>query len=339
MTRPVKVTREKLLAFRRAVGALDTRLPAEPGSVRTAAWAGLTDSVPRAALLQLHARVSGTTSTALDDPGVVQVWGPRFSVYVVPAEDHAVFTLGRLPDDEGRRRFATELAQRLDMHLGGRAMSAVQAGRELGEHPYQLRYAAATGRVLIRWDGASQPTVWTVPAPELDPAEARRELARRFLHILGPGNAEGFGAWSGIRPTSAATAFDGLLDELVPVRTDVGDAWVLASDEAALRAPAGPPALARLLPSGDAYFLLQGRERELLVPDAERRADLWTTRVWPGAVLVEGAVVGWWRRAGDRVTVRTWDPLSASSRAEVELEATALPVPGLRSPITVRWAS
>ena len=42
-----------------------------------------------AALLSIHARVEGTGPSALDDPSLVQVWGPRFNVYVVSAADRA----------------------------------------------------------------------------------------------------------------------------------------------------------------------------------------------------------------------------------------------------------
>src|SRR3954464_9424958 len=102
---PLPLTRTQILAFRRRVGALEERLPPGARSLRRAAWAGLQDSMPRAALLSIHARVEGTHPQIWDDPSLVQVWGPRFSVYVVPARDHALFTLARLPDDaRGRRR-------------------------------------------------------------------------------------------------------------------------------------------------------------------------------------------------------------------------------------------
>ena len=55
----LELTREQILAFRRRVGGLDERLPAGPESLRRAAWAGLQDSMPRAAVLSLHARVDG----------------------------------------------------------------------------------------------------------------------------------------------------------------------------------------------------------------------------------------------------------------------------------------
>ena len=53
------LTRQQILAFRRRVGGLDERLPKSSKSLRQAAWAGLQDSMPRAALLSLHARVEG----------------------------------------------------------------------------------------------------------------------------------------------------------------------------------------------------------------------------------------------------------------------------------------
>ena len=128
-----------------------------------------------------------------------------------------------------------------------------------------------------------------------------------------------------------------LAPSLTPVRTSIGDGWALAEDEPALRAPPGPEAPARLLPSGDAYFLLQGADRELLVPDPDRRSQLWTPRVWPGAVLVEGEVVGTWRRAGSAVDVRAWRRLSARERTAVEAEAASLPLSDLARPCDVRW--
>jgi Winged helix DNA-binding domain len=94
---------------------------------------------------------------------------------------------------------------------------------------------------------------------------------------------------------------------------------------------------ARLLPSGDAYFLLQGEERALLVPDADHRCALWTPRVWPGAVLLDGEIRGTWRRAHDTVTIQTWGRPSRAARHAVEAEAAALPLPGIEGRMVVRW--
>jgi hypothetical protein len=334
----LQLTRLQILAHRRTVGALDERLPAGPTSLRRAAWAGLQDSMPRAAVLSIHARVHETGPDTWADPSLVQLWGPRFSAYVVAARDLAVFSLGRLPDDADGRRRAEDLAGRLHAFLDGERMSYGEAGRGLGVHPNSLRYAAPTGTVLIRWDGARQPTVWTVPAPAVDPRAARLELARRYLHVFGPATPAVFAQWAGIRPAAAGrAAFDALVQSLAPVRTPFGDAWILDCDEPAFRAPGGPPASARLLPSGDAYFLLQGADRELLVPDAGRRRSLWTPRVWPGAVLVDGEVAGTWRRAQADVTLRPWRRLTLTEQQAVETEARSMPLPGVGERVRVRW--
>ena len=336
MTRfQLDLTRPQILAFRRHVGALDERLPRGSRSLRRAAWAGLQDSMPRAALLSIHARVEGIEPSTWEDPSLVQLWGPRHHAYVVAARDLAVFSLGRLPDEAGARQIAEELAARLHAHLGGARMTYGEAGRALGEHPNRLRYAAPTGMVVIRWDGARQPTVWTVPPPEVDPHDARLELARRYLHIFGPTTPEAFAGWAGIARRRGSAAFEALRGSLTPVRTPVGDAWILTRDEPTFRAVPRSVAPARLLPSGDAYTL--GDDRELLVADADRRRELWTPRVWPGGLLVDGEIVGTWRRAQGTVTIQAWRRLSRVARDAVEAEAAALPLPGVEGRIVVRW--
>jgi len=334
---PLSLTRAQILAFRRHVGALDERLPRGPGSFRRAAWAGLQDSMPRAASLSIYARVEATGPSTWEDRSLVQLWGPRYSAYVVAARDLAVFSLGRMPDDARARRVAEDLAARLHALLDGTRMTYGEAGRALGEHPNRLRYAATTGTVVMRWDGARQPIIWTVPRPDVDPREARLELARRYLHVFGPTTPEAFAWWAGSAPREGRAAFDVLRRSLTPVGTPVGDAWILTRDEPTFRSAPRPPAPARLLPSGDTFFLLQGADRELLVPDAARRRDLWTPRVWPGALLVEGDIAGTWRRAERTVAIRTWRRLSRSAREAVEAEAASLPLPGVSGAIVVRW--
>ena len=333
------LTREQVLSFRRRVSALDYRLARNATSIRQAAWAGLQDSAPRAAVLSLNARVEGTDPAALEDPSLVQIWGPRFNVYVVAADDLAVFTLGRFPLDPTHQQRARNLASRLDALLDGGMMPFGQAARALAtHHPNELRYAAVTGSVLVRWDGALQPTVRTVPAPEIDPSDARRELARRYLHVFGPSSVKAFADWAGVRTPSAVAAFDLLEGSLTAVTTPIGAAWMLDSDEESIRAHPEPGASVRLLPSGDTYYLLQGDDRELLVPDADNRRALWTTRVWPGAVLANGEIVGTWRRAKNKVTISTWSKLARKVRDQVAAEAAALPLPDADGTGTVVWA-
>lgn len=336
--------RPAILAHRVVAGGLAERAPSGRAGLTAAARAGLPDSMPRAALHGLHARVAGTGPDAWEDPALVQVWGPRFSAYVVGRDDVAPFTLGRLPDGAAGRRRAIAAADALERFLDGRRLSYADAGHAMGVDPNSLRYATATGRVRIRWEGARRPIVWTVPAPDIDPAAARAELLRRYLHALGPGTAAGFARWAGVGLAGAAAAFRALARELVPARTMVGDGAILAADEASFRGGAASVGAAgergphvRLLPSGDTFVLLHGRDRELVVQDPRLRDLLWTPRVWPGTLLLDGEPAGTWRRAGALLAIAPWREPGPAARTAIEAEAAALPLPGDEGPVRVAW--
>lgn len=327
----LKLDRAQILAHRRRVSALDERLPYAPESLRRAAWAGLQDSMPRAAVLSIHARVSSTEPNSWEDPALVQLWGPRFSAYAVPAQDRHVFTTSRMPEDARGMAVAEDMAARMTAFLGDRRMKFDDVDRGVGNVGNRMRYAAPTGTILIRWSGALQPDLWAVPRPTIEPRDARMEMARRYLHVFGPADAASFAGWAGIRPRQSQATFEALeaSGELTRVGTSIGDAWILASDEKSFRTAPQPSAGVRFLPSGDTYYLLQGVQRELLVPDANHRAELWTSRVWPGALLIGDEIVGTWRRGGAVASVTTWRKLSKSELESVESEVHALPLPGL----------
>ena len=242
------------------------------------------------------------------------------------------------PQSLRRAAWAFDIASRLHALLDGKRMPFGKAGQAMGVQPNSLRYPAQTSTIILRWDGARQPVIWTAPAPDMDPRHASVEFARRHLHIFGPATVAAFAKWAGIRPTEARAGFEALADALTPVRTPVGNAWILAEDLAAFRASGGSAAPARLLPSGDMYYLFWGSDQGLLVPEAERRAALWTTQIWPGAPLVRGEIAGVWRRSSAEVKIEAWRRLSSAEREAIEVEMVSLPLPGLNRPITVRWS-
>jgi hypothetical protein len=255
---------------------------------------------------------------------------------VVAKPDFPLFSLARLPEDEKGRLRAQQMAERLRAHLRDKRMTDRELGTAL-RIGNEMRYATTTGTLAIRWGGARAPVVWAVDVPDVDPADARRELARRYLHIFGPSTSEGFARWAGISRRSAVETFASLERSLLPVRSPLGDEWLLTEDEPAMRGAAAAPAPALLLPSGDAYFLLlHGAERKLLVPREDQRQRLWTSRVWPGALLVEGEIRGTWRRAQHKVRIEAWTRLSRKAHDAVEAEASALPLP-IDRPIEVVW--
>src|SRR5262249_35851207 len=158
-----------------------------------------------------------------------------------------------------------------------------------------------------------------------------------YLHVFGPTTPAAFATWAGIGSAQATAAFDGLSRALTAVRTPIGDAWILTRDEPVFREAAEPSAAARLLPSGDAYSLLQGSDRERLDRDSAERGALGTSRVWPGAVLVGGEIVGTWRRAQAKLAIEPWRTLSRPEREAVDAEAQSLPLPRAEGRIVVRW--
>jgi hypothetical protein len=98
---------------------------------------------------------------------------------------------------------------------------------------------------------------------------------------------------------------------------------------------ATPVETVRLLPAGDPY--LASADRALLVPQPRFRSELWPKSVWPGALMVNGELVGTWRRQVGRVTVRAWRPLEPETKEAVEDEVSGMPIESARR--EVRWST
>ena len=338
------ITRENVLAFRQRATFLHRRLP--PGRLVDAAFAGLQDSAPRSAVLALHARVKDVSPSAWKDPRFVQVWGPRGAVYVVPSRDVAVFTLGRSPRNPilaAAVKAAAEKANRA-FRVRQAQPERVLSDRAAGVNFRELRIASMTGAVRIEWDGAT--TSWRlVGAPDEAPESARLELARRFLRSVGPSTPQEFAWWSGGWAGSygastrgelsdAQQTFRSLEKELTEVEVAGRKQWALRTDRVRLER-AVPVETVRLLPAGDPF--LASADRALLVPQPRFRSELWPNSVWPGALLVDGDLVGTWRRPVGRVTVRAWRPLEPEVKEAVEEEVSRMPIESATK--EVRWST
>jgi hypothetical protein len=336
------VSRDQVLRYRARVMHLDRKLPV--GSYAAAAWGGLQDSIPRSGVLSLHARVEGTLPASWEDPSVAQVWF-RGSDYVVPRADAAIFTLGSSPRDPDRLQQLDRLADEVHRVTGGRTTTVREVTERLGlPHPTNLRDLTFTGRVHIRWN-ASQ--IWIVPVdlPEIDAEDARRELARRHLRWFGPTNVARLARWTGVETRDAALTWASIEGELEPVDVDGegvdgegGRRFMLCADVDALLA-AEPIVGVRLLPYDDAHTKL---DRELLVPDPVLRARVLplvgqsTLGYTPGAILVDGEIVGAWQRQQRRVRIHPWSKPSAVVREAIDAEALAFPIAGSSKP-SVAW--
>jgi Winged helix DNA-binding domain len=99
---------------------------------------------------------------------------------------------------------------------------------------------------------------------------------------------------------------------------------ILAEDAQSLGGAEATGAV-RLLGPFDVF--LQGRDRELVVPDAAARKELWRPLGRPGAVLAGDEIVGSWRpRASGkklRLAVSVWDGSAPPAGLDAEAERLA----------------
>jgi DNA glycosylase AlkZ-like len=326
------VDRGRAIAYRLRANRLDRRL--SPGSLAEAARFGLQDTIPRSALISLHARVEACVPDAWEDRALVQVWSPRSAVHVVPAEDRGVFTLGRFPRDPAQaaavRATADQVARLLE-----RPRRKTELMRELGlarRAFHGLFTATIAGTVAIRWD-TRDTIVRAVPAPAIEVEDARRELCRRHLRAFGPSTPRAFAWWAGIAPDDAAATWRALAPALVAVQLAGTAAWILAEDEAALRT-AAPVAGVRFLPAEELKLFGQDRSGLFAGPTTRTMAPPFDTH-HPSGLMVNGELAGAWGRRGGRVEVRPARALAPATRTVMEDEVGAMPIPGVRTVLTI----
>ena len=156
---------------------------------------------------------------------------------------------------------------------------------------------------------------------EVDDADCR-QLVERYLRCYGPSTERYFAQWSGVGIEHATALWrlaEGGMSEVV---MDGRAMWLL-DEQMELFNNAQLPKGARLLPPHDPY--LQQRDRAILIPQRERRRELWRASGSPGAVLCDGEIVGTWRprKKGTtlRLDVRAYRMLSHEDMGRISREA------------------
>jgi hypothetical protein len=319
---------------------------------------------------------SALDEALLRERTLIHLWSLRGAPYLIPSRDLDVFTAGALPFDrgsfdiflggwaraieeaglepfelcstmatatrallDGRTRDVNELRDAL--LRSARSLSRIKRPKEARHDMPEPLYRAiglAGAACIVGGRGADAVLArldqWLEKeAPRPDPPAARAELVRRFLHCYGPSTPQRFAEWTARSPRDAKAAFELVAGELVDVRVAEGRGWLLSSDLKAIESPPRPSGV-RFLPVQDPF--LQQRDRTVLLEDEGSRRRLWRPVRGPGAVLVDGEIVGAWqaRKAGFRlqVSVEPFRRLPVRVRAEVEREAERLaPFRGLHS--------
>ncbi|SCL67080.1 Winged helix DNA-binding domain-containing protein [Micromonospora citrea] len=344
-----EIGRERVLAYR--ASAQELHRPARRTADLAVTELGVQDTPHGSARLALAAR----GVTVFDDDRLELVWSMRGAPHLhrraeLPALAAAIWPLDdadaarRLPDQirAGAAELglaAFEAAARAFAEVVTAPMARGEASRAVSERvPAELTYdcrpcgarhvsgalfqqAGLAGGVRLAVSGRAT-TLAPLPGWPGPPARAAdtTALVRTCLRLLGPATPAHIAGFLGTSVTALRPVWP---EGLVEVRVDGRRAWLPPERLDALR-DAPPLPGVRLLPPGDPF--LQARDRDVLLPDRARQAQLWRVIGSPGALLVDGEVAGTWRakQAGRgvlEVTVTPWAGLSARARQEVDTEA------------------
>lgn len=155
------------------------------------------------------------------------------------------------------------------------------------------------------------------PAPDPLSAPAALQPIRSYLRFLGPATPRDVAAFLDAPVASVKAHWP---EDAATVSVAGRQAWMLGEPVE----PASDPV--RLLGGFD--LLLQGRDRDVIVPDTSKHKVLWPVLGRPGGVLVGSEIVGTWRpkASGGSFTLRLdlWTAVGASVRTRIDAEAERL---------------
>ncbi|MFI5612374.1 DNA glycosylase AlkZ-like family protein [Amycolatopsis sp. NPDC051903] len=371
----LEVSRKQVMAYRVAQHGLH-RSAADPVS-SSLFDLGLQDSMRDTALLALAARSASPVdpNSLVDDPRLALVWSHRGAPHFHRRADlpELVASLVPLDDDDALARMlwqkkeigatgvpATEVlftAARAIRKVVTKPMSkgavSAAATRELPDaysrwcrgcnathiQEQLMRVATLHGGVRLE---ADQSPATLAPLEDRgrmrtspDPAAASR-VVRGYLTVNGPatqGDAAGF---AGTAKTVVARTWPA---DLTEVRVDGRRAYLPSSQVDALENPPSP-SVVRLLPPLDPFT--QARDKAVLVPDTARAKEVWKILGSPGALLVDGELLGVWRTRGSgkrlAFTLTAFDPLRRADRDAAEEEAARAATARGYGDFSVTWA-
>jgi hypothetical protein len=370
----VELTRRQVLAHRVAVHGLVDRVPALPSVALLDL--GVQDTPPGSLRVALSARLAEPLLPGADGTAggaLTLVWSHRGAPHLHRTAELPALAAGCWPRDDadaaarlgwqrarlaaagvaaraGYREVADAVRAVLDRPLTKSALSSAVTRRvRPGLAPFcrpcrvshvaeqLLRLAGLPGGACLRADGSPlvlEPiAAWA--GPPADDQAGTAALQEAYLRFFAPASDADVAGFLG---TTAAAVRPDRPAGLVRVRVDGRAGAVPAAQLDALRR-AEPADVVRLLPPSDP--LLQGRDREVLLPDAAHRKTLWRPLGSPGAVVSGVEVVATWRarQQGRRldVVVDGFRPLSSPERAAVEQEAQRLAVVRGSADVRVRY--
>jgi hypothetical protein len=171
------------------------------------------------------------------------------------------------------------------------------------------------------------PRAWIDHWEAIEPEQALREVARRYLRAYGPTTSAIFARWWGGARTRAKAVFKSLADELEEVDIEGLLSVALCSTIESLE-NAEIAETVRLLPLFDAYTFALARDSEALLAK-QHEHHVFRPQGWISAiVLVNGTVRGVWnyatRRSQTVITVRLFTSTTARIKRGIAAEVERL---------------
>jgi hypothetical protein len=307
--------------------------------------------------LRSRSRAREDVLAALDDGRLVRSWPMRGTLHLVAADD-----LSWLLRTTAPRAVATSVARRDELGLteavverardvarealadGARLrrgdltqawqLAGIDTGGQRGYH--LLAHLAMTGTLCQGPMAGDEQlfvlaSTWLPAGRDLAGDEALHELALRYFRGHGPATTADLARWAGITMTAARTGaalarsrlatldVDGVEHLLDP---DVPDVLAACRDEARRL---------RLLPGFDEYLLGYGDRSAVLAAEHAPRIVPGGNGVFRPTVVLDGRVVGTWRRvpgrrgAPESVDLEPFDELSAEAVGAARAAHLALP--------------
>ncbi|MEE6259767.1 winged helix DNA-binding domain-containing protein [Plantactinospora sonchi] len=316
---------------------------------------GVQDTGPDGARWALALR--GVDVTALAEPDVIMLWTVRGAPHLYRRGDAGEVAAAVEPyseADAGRRIYDAarplkaagignlaaldEVAARLRAIVTGPMVKGDVSGRLASvlpepylrfcrpcdaTHTYEMPFRLAAVRAGLELRPDTSPPV-LCPIAGFRPAAVageRFDLVRGYLRLLGPATPRQVAGYLDAPVKDVKARWP---EDVVEVTVDGEPRWLLARDQTVLES--AEAAVTRLLGPYDLF--LQARDRETLVADPAHAKELWPVLGRPGAVLVDGELVGSWRprKSGRKFTVavRPWRRLSSATRDAVAEQAERL---------------
>ena len=166
---------------------------------------------------------------------------------------------------------------------------------------------------------------WVRAPRRLAGDEAVAELALRFFTGHGPATLADLARWSGLPVGTVRGGLAAVRDRLDRLEVDGSEHWFEPSLPERLAAHRSAARGVHLLPGFDEIVLGYADRSATVPPDVADRIVPGGNGVFRPTVLVDGVVVGTWRRTRGGVEVTPFVPLTARVQAQVERAVDRLP--------------